>query len=55
MTFNRNRYGGEQDVIEVPEEEFVDKVQCRNGYVYLSVPVVCLGSADQHSQFGTVL
>ena len=26
MTFNRNRYGGDQDIIEVPEEEFVDKV-----------------------------
>ena len=27
MTFNRNRYGGDQDIIEVPEEEFVDKVR----------------------------
>lgn len=27
MTFNRNRYGAEdQDMIEVAEEEFVDKV-----------------------------
>ena len=27
MTFNRNRYGGDLDTIEVPEEEFVDKVR----------------------------
>lgn len=27
LTFNRNRYGGETDIIEVPEEEFVEKVQ----------------------------
>ncbi len=26
LTFNRNRYGGEMDIIEVPEEEFVEKV-----------------------------
>ena len=26
LTFNRNRYGGDFDIIEVPEEEFVEKV-----------------------------
>ena len=31
MTFNRNRYGGDQDIIEVPEEEFVDKVGDKRG------------------------
>ena len=31
MTFNRNRYGGDQDIIEVPEEEFVDKVREKRG------------------------
>ena len=26
LTFNRNRYGGDLDVVEVPEQEFVEKV-----------------------------
>ena len=26
LTFNRNRYGGDVDVVEVPEQEFVEKV-----------------------------
>ena len=29
LTFNRNRYGGDLDIIEVPEEEFVEKVCTR--------------------------
>ena len=27
LTFNRNRYGGDLDVVEVPEQEFVEKVR----------------------------
>ena len=26
LTFNRNRYGGDLDIVEVPEQEFVEKV-----------------------------
>ena len=26
LNFNRNRYGGEVDIIEVPEDEFAEKV-----------------------------
>ena len=26
LSFNRNRYGGELEIIEVPEDEFVEKV-----------------------------
>lgn len=28
LSFNRNRYGGDVDIVEVPEEEFVEKVSC---------------------------
>ena len=27
LTYNRNRYGGDMEVIEIPEEEFVEKVR----------------------------
>ena len=27
LTFNRNRYGGDLDIVEVPEDEFVEKVR----------------------------
>ena len=27
LTFNRNRYGGDFDIVEVPEGEFVEKVK----------------------------
>ena len=27
LTFNRNRYGGDLDIVEVPEQEFVEKVR----------------------------
>lgn len=26
LTFNRNRYGGDFELVEVPEEEFIEKV-----------------------------
>ena len=27
LTFNRNRYGGDLEIVEVPEDEFVKKVR----------------------------
>jgi len=27
LTFNRNRYGGDFDIVEVPEDEFVEKAR----------------------------
>ena len=31
LTFNRNRYGGDLDIVEVPEDEFVEKVRWVGG------------------------
>ena len=33
LTFNRNRYGGDLDIVEVPEQEFVEKVYTRVLYI----------------------
>lgn len=27
LNFNRNRYGGDVEIIEVPEDEFIEKVK----------------------------
>ncbi len=32
LTFNRNRYGGDFELVEVPEDEFVEKVCCMSGH-----------------------
>lgn len=42
LTFNRNRYGGDFELVEVPEEEFIEKVRA---YMYIHL-CVCVAAVD---------
>lgn len=42
LTYNRNRYGGEVELIEIPEDEFVDKVGVAVVVLFSFVVLVCM-------------
>jgi len=57
ISYNRNRYGGEeQDIIEIPEDKFIEKVFIPSYYTSLLFTICfSLGSANQHSQLVIIL
>ena len=53
LNFNRNRFGGDVEIIEVPEDEFVEKVIHLVVRCYLPIIIILLypptGKTNQHS------
>ena len=50
LNFNRNRFGADVEIIEVPEDEFVEKVIHTFAVVYCCLFLYVLtGKANQHS------
>ena len=50
ISYNRNRYGGEdQDVIEIPEDEFAERVSIQLYHQLHEYYVVFSGPSDQYS------
>ena len=41
LTFNRNRYGGDFEVVEVPEQEFIEKVSHLAFMCEMLLHVIC--------------